>query len=131
MNSTMLTVRSQIQTALQATTGIATIMFNKDDIPKSLPAAIVTLDSETGMAKTSSRYVSSDFAFTVFLIVNAHNVDDPDAALYNLKELFRSAWHTAAGRDFHSVEYYTGRIDGARLVRIAKIDIQKLPGVNR
>ncbi len=28
-------------------------------------------------------------------------------------------------RDLASIEYYTSRIDGSRLVRIAKIDLQK------
>ncbi|MDD3535170.1 MAG: hypothetical protein PHC50_03375 [Candidatus Cloacimonetes bacterium] len=123
-------VRSQITTALQNTPDIKSIMYSNSDIPKSLPAAIVTLESETGMAKTARRYLSSDFSFTVHLIVNAHNVADPDADLYTLKEAFRTAWQDAAARDFSFVEYYTSRIDGARLVRIARISIQKLPGAH-
>ncbi len=124
----MLKVRSQIETALQNTGAIKSIRFDKNDIPKELPAAIVSLESETGLNKTSKRYTRSDFSFSVFLIVNAHQADDPDADLYNLKESFRDAWQTAAGRDFEHVEYYSARHDGARLVRVAAIVIQNLPG---
>ena len=104
---------------------IQTIQFNKDVIPKQLPCAIVILDSETGKNGTSRQYVSTDLAWTVFLIVNAQNVDDPDNDLYLLKEKFRSFYQKLMNRDLPSVEYYTSRIDGTRLVRIAKIDLLK------
>ena len=104
---------------------IPTIQFNKDAIPKQLPCAIVILDSETGKNGTSRQYVSTDLAWTVFLIVNAQNVDDPDNDLYLLKEKFRSFYQKLMNRDLPSVEYYTSRIDGTRLVRIAKIDLLK------
>ncbi|MDP3113699.1 MAG: hypothetical protein Q8M98_02885 [Candidatus Cloacimonadaceae bacterium] len=104
---------------------IPTIQFNKDAIPKQLPCAIVILDSETGKNGTSRQYVSTDLAWTVFLIVNAQNVDDPDSDLYQLKEKFRSFYLKLMNRDLPSVEYYTSRIDGTRLVRIAKIDLLK------
>ncbi|GAB1365752.1 hypothetical protein MASR1M36_06230 [Candidatus Cloacimonadaceae bacterium] len=104
---------------------IPTIQFNKDDIPKILPCAIVILDSETGKNGTSRQYVSTDLAWTVFLIVNAQNVPDPDSELYQLKEKFRSFYLKLMNRDLPSVEYYTSRIDGTRLVRIAKIDLLK------
>ncbi len=104
---------------------IPTIQFNKDSIPKQLPCAIVILDSETGKNGTSRQFVSTDIAWTVFLIVNAHNVDDPDSDLYQLKEKFRSFYLKLMNRDIPSIEYYTSRIDGSRLVRIAKIDLLK------
>ncbi len=105
---------------------IPTIQFNKDSIPKQLPCAIVILDSETGKNGTSRQFVSTDIAWTVFLIVNAHNVDDPDSDLYELKEKFRSFYLKLMNRDIPSIEYYTSRIDGSRLVRIAKIDLLKV-----
>ncbi len=104
---------------------IPTIQFNKDSIPKQLPCAIVILDSETGKNGTSRQFVSTDIAWTVFLIVNAHNVDDPDSDLYLLKEKFRTFYLKLMNRDLPSVEYYTSRVDGSRLVRIAKIDLLK------
>ena len=105
---------------------IPTIQFNKDSIPKQLPCAIVILDSETGKNGTSRQFVNTDIAWTVFLIVNAHNVDDPDSDLYQLKERFRTFYIKLMNRDIPSIEYYTSRIDGSRLVRIAKIDLLKV-----
>jgi hypothetical protein len=105
---------------------IPTIQFNKDAIPKQLPCAIVILDSETGKNGTSRQYVSTYIAWTVFLIVNAHNVDDPDSDLYQLKEKFRSFYLKLMNRDLPIVEYYSSRVDGTRLVRIAKIDLLKV-----
>jgi hypothetical protein len=116
--------RNRIVDALKFS-DIPTIQFNKDAIPKQLPCAIVILDSETGKNGTSRQYVSTDLAWTVFLIVNAQNVDDPDNDLYLLKEKFRSYYQKLMNRDLPSVEYYTSRIDGTRLVRIAKIDLLK------
>ena len=104
---------------------IPTILFNKDAIPKQLPCAIVILDSETGKNGTVRQFMSTDLAWTVFLIVNAQNVSDPDSDLYQLKEKFRSFYLKLMNRDLPSVEYYTSRIDGTRLVRIAKIDLLK------
>ena len=116
--------REIIVRALQSS-GISNVMFNKDTIPKQLPCAIVILDSETGKNGTSRQFVSTDIAWTVFLIVNAQNVPDPDSDLYLLKEKFRSFYLKLMNRDLPSVEYYTSRIDGTRLVRIAKIDLLK------
>ncbi len=116
--------RKRIEDALKFC-DIPTIQFNKDAIPKVLPCAIVILDSETGKNGTSRQYVSTDLAWTVFLIVNAQNVSDPDSDLYQLKEKFRSFYLKLMNRDLPSVEYYTSRIDGTRLVRIAKIDLLK------
>jgi len=117
--------RKRIEDALKFS-DIPTIQFNKDVIPKQLPCAIVILDSETGKNGTSRQYVDTDIAWTVFLIVNAQNVADPDTDLYQLKEKFRSYYLKLMNRDLPSVEYYTSRIDGTRLVRIAKIDLLKV-----
>jgi len=116
--------RNRIVDALKFS-DIHTILFNKDSIPKQLPCAIVILDSETGKNGTSRQFVNTDIAWTVFLIVNAHNVDDPDSDLYQLKEEFRTFYLKLMNRDLPSVEYYTSRVDGSRLVRIAKIDLLK------
>ena len=117
--------RSRISEALNLA-GVAETLYNKDNIPKNLPCAILILDSETGKHGTSRQYVSTDIAWTVFLIVNAYNVDDPDSDLYQLKEKFRSFYLKLMNRDLPSVEYYTSRVDGSRLVRIAKIDLLKV-----
>ena len=116
--------RKRIEDALKFS-DVSTIQFNKDVIPKQLPCAIVILDSETGKNGTSRQFTSTDLAWTVFLIVNAQNVADPDSDLYMLKEKFRSFYLKLMNRDLPSVEYYTSRIDGTRLVRIAKIDLLK------
>jgi hypothetical protein len=117
--------RSRIVDAFKFT-DIPTILFNKDAIPKQLPCAIVILDSEIGKNGTSRQYLSTDLAWTVFLIVNAQNAPDPDNELYLLKEKFRAMYLKLMNRDLPSVEYYTSRIDGTRLVRIAKIDLLKV-----
>ena len=118
------TERSRISEALKLA-GIAETLYNKDNIPKNLPCAILILDSETGKLSTSKQYVDTDIAWTVFLIVNAQNVIDPDSALYQLKERFRSHYQKLMHRDLPSIEYYSSRMDGTRLVRIAKIDLLK------
>ena len=116
--------RSRITQAL-SDAGVSELFFNKDNIPKSLPCAILFLDSESGKNSTSRQYVNTDIAWTVFLNVNAQKASDPDAELYELKEKFRSSYVKLMNRDLPSVEYYTSRIDGTRLVRIAKIDLLK------
>jgi len=118
------TERSRIIEALKQA-GVIELLYNKDSIPKNLPCAILILDSETGKLSTSKQYVDTDIAWTVFLIVNAQNVIDPDSTLYQLKEKFRCHYQKLMHRDLPSVEYYTSRIDGTRLVRIAKIDLLK------
>ena len=116
--------RSRISEALKLA-GVAETLYNKDNIPKNLPCAFLILDSETGKHGTSRQYVDTDIAWAVFLIVNAHNVTDPDSELYSLKEKFRGIYLKLMNRDLPSIEYYTSRIDGTRLVRIAKIDLLK------
>ena len=116
--------RNRITEALKQA-GVTELLYNKDNIPKNLPCAILILDSETGKQGTSRQYVDTDIAWTVFLIVNAQNIIDPDFTLYQLKERFRSHYQKLMHRDLPSIEYYTSRIDGTRLVRIAKIDLLK------
>ena len=116
--------RSRISESLKLA-GVAETLYNKDNIPKNLPCAILILDSETGKHGTSRQYVDTDIAWTVFLIVNAQNVSDPDSDLYQLKEKFRSFYLKLMNRDLPSIEFYTSRVDGTRLVRIAKIDLLK------
>ncbi len=116
--------RKAIKQAL-ISAGAKSVLFNKDDVPKELPAAIVILDGETGKNGTSRRFVDTDIAWTVFLVVNAQKADDPDQALYTLKENFRTHYIAGMNRDLPKVEYYTSRIDGARLVRIARIELLK------
>jgi len=116
--------RSRITDALKLS-DITEVLYNKDNIPKVLPCAILILDSETGKHGTSRQYVDTDIAWTVFLIVNAQNVIDPDTDLYALKEKFRSFYQHLLNRDLPSIEYYASRVDGTRLVRIAKIDLLK------
>ncbi len=116
--------RDRITQALNLA-GITEVLYNKDNIPKVLPCAILILDSEAGKHGTSRQYVDTDIAWTVFLIVNAQNVTDPDAILYAFKEKFRTFYLKLMNRDIPSIEYYTSRVDGTRLVRIAKIDLLK------
>ena len=116
--------RKRISEALKMA-GVVETLYNKDNIPKKLPCAILILDSETGKNGTSRQYVDTDIVWTVFLIVYAQNVSDPDSELYSLKEKFRSFYLKLMNRDLPSIEYYTSRIDGTRLVRIAKIDLLK------
>lgn len=117
--------RAAIVDALAQTTGIEQVMFNKDDVPKNLPAAIVILESETGTKGTSKRFCDTDISWTVYLIVNAHKVDDPDTALYTLKETFREKYMAETGRDIPGVEYYSSRADASRLVRVAKLSLMR------
>ena len=48
--------RSRISEALNMA-GVAETLYNKDNIPKNLPCAILILDSETGKNGTSRQYV--------------------------------------------------------------------------
>lgn len=116
--------RDKIVQALQSCS-IPTILFNKDSIPKNLPCAIVILDTEDGIKATSRQFTATDIAWTVYLIVNAQNADDPDLDLYKTKDQFRDYYLTLANRDIPHIEYYTSRIDGTRTVRIAKLDLLK------
>ena len=117
--------RQAIVAALQYA-GINAILLNKDDQPGDLPAAIVALNTETGKGGTSKRFTATDLEFSVYIVVNAHQVRDPDADLYRYKEAFRAAYRETMGRDIPKVSYYTARYDGARLVRVAQIDLLRV-----
>lgn len=116
--------RSAIEAALTAAS-ISNIMRNKEEIPKSLPCAIVTLNEERGIRGTVKQYTDTEVDWTVYIVVNAQNVDDPDKTLHELKEKFREKYILGMGRDLPVVQFYSGRVDGARLVRIAKIELLK------
>ncbi len=116
--------RESLRTAL-VEAGVATVIYNKDEIPKELPAAIVVLDGETGKNATGRRFTDTDLAWSVFLLVNATKAEDPDAELYRLKEAFREKYQAATFRDIPEIEYYTSRVDGARLVRVARLALLK------
>ncbi len=122
--------RTIISAALTAA-GCKCVLLNKDNVPKELPAGVITMESEDGRNGTSRRYVSTDISWTVYLVVNAQNADDPDADLYALKEKLRAELISRLGRDIPHVEYYTSRSDGARLVRVARCDLYKAEGAGR
>ena len=119
--------RDQVRQAL-SDAGVMQVLFNKDEIPKSLPVGIVVLEEETGTLPTGRRFVDTEIAWSVYLVVNASKADDPDAELYRLKENFRKHYGAALQRDIPKVEYYTSRVDGARLVRIALMTLSKAGG---
>jgi hypothetical protein len=109
--------RDKLVACLQPIVG-DNIQFNKDIIPKSFPCAIVILDTEVGI-----RFTSTLITWTIYLITNAHEVADPDLAIYVLKDKFREIYQTQFNKDIPSVEYYTSRVDGTRPVLIAKLNV--------
>lgn len=117
--------RTQIIEAL-GKAGIETILLTVDIVPKSFPAAILTLRQETGTHATARQFRDSDLGWTVFLVVDATPAvhQDPDADLYALKESFRKHYIELANNDFPRVEYYPANAD-ARKVRIARIETGK------
>jgi hypothetical protein len=121
------TERKHIVEALTES-GIDLVLFNKDSVPKSYPCAVILLESETGRLPTGRQFMTSDLAWTLFLVVNAHENPDPDNDLYELKEAFRTNWIAMKEKDFAKVEYYTSRVDGTRLVRIARIELGRRAG---
>ena len=94
--------RANIVTDLQ-TAGISesNILFNRNSIPKAFPAAVVVSNEELGKKKTRYGFVEVDTNFDIYLIVNAHNIADPDTALYQLKEDFRDAYKVTFKDDFN------------------------------
>ena len=114
--------RDKLVAVLQPIVG-DNIQFNKDIIPKNFPCAIVILDTEVGIRPTVSRFTSTLITWTIYLITNAHEVADPDLAIYVLKDKFREIYQTQFNKDIPSVEYYTSRVDGTRPVRIAKLNV--------
>ena len=117
-----LSERDKLVSILQVIVG-DNIQFNKDIIPKNFPCAIVILDTETGIKPTVSRFTSTLLSWTVYLITNAHEVTDPDLAVFVLKDKFREGYQIQFNKDIPQVEYYTSRVDGTRPVRIAKLTV--------
>lgn len=117
--------RDQIIGAL-GKAGIETIILTTDIVPKSFPAAILSLREEAGTHATARQYRDTDLGWTVFLVIDATPAiqADPDAALYALKESFRGHYIDLVGKDFPKVEYYPANAD-ARKVRIARIELGK------
>lgn len=118
------TERDKLVNALQQA-GLADIRFNRDDLPKTLPAALVTLESEDSRLATGKRYLETTPVWAIHLIVNAHQAVDPDADLHALKEAFRAAYIALNGKDFAHIDYYSARLDGARSVRVARLSTGK------
>jgi len=117
-----LSERDKLVAVLQPIVG-DNIQFNKDIIPKSFPCAIVILDTEIGIKPTVSRFTATLLRWTVYLITNAHEVADPDLAVFVLKGKFREGYQLQFNKDIPQVEYYTSRVDGTRPVRIAKLTV--------
>lgn len=96
-----------------------------DDLSSGFQAAIVSLERETGKDATRKRFVSTDLAFDIFLVVDAAtDIADPDLALYTLKEAFRDAYLASVNKDFASIEYYPSYVDGTHPVKICKLTTQ-------
>jgi len=104
---------------------VAEIRYHKDDLPKAFPSAVVVLETEDGLLPTGRQYLESRLGWTIYLIVDAYQKDDPDSELYALKEAFRGSYLKLSGRDFAHIDYYSARVDGTRTVRIAKLTTAK------
>jgi len=114
-------MRDGIVTALEAADiDRANIFFDRNTVPRIFPAAFVVLQTETGTHATARQYRDVEIGFTIYLIANAAGVADPDTAIHDLKEAFRSEYIDRLNRDLPTVEYYPAKADG-REVRIAKI----------
>lgn len=120
-------VRANIVQAL-TDAGIAgdNILLNKNLIPSDLStgfkAGIVSIAIETGKDGTRTRYISTDLNFDIYLIVDScRDVTDPDSALYELKELFRSSYQSLIRKDIQRIEYYDSYVKGTHPVRVAKL----------
>lgn len=96
-----------------------------DDLSSGFEAAIVSLERENGKDGTRKRYVSTDLAFNIYLVVDAaDDIADPDTALYTLKEAFRDAYLGMMNKDFASAEYYPSYVNGTHPVKICKLTTQ-------
>ncbi|MCD4828218.1 MAG: hypothetical protein K8R90_02145 [Candidatus Cloacimonetes bacterium] len=117
-----LDTRDKICEALEAA-GVerANISFHKDDVPKAFPSAIVVLQGETGLNKTSRQFTEIEHDIGVFLIADVNNLDDPDTAILALAQDFRKNYKDKLGKDIPQIEYYSARADAGRRVRIAKV----------
>ncbi len=104
-------------------TGISSknIAFSKDTIPCSFPSAIVVLEGEKGVNKSSKKYLSFEHDIQVFLIADVNNSDDPDTDILKLSDNFKAKYRDYIGRDIPKIEFYPARADAGRKVRIAKV----------
>ena len=114
--------RAHIVTALK-NAGIVenNISFDKESIPTAFPSAMVILEGESGILKTNKRFLEEVYNISIFLIINAEKVSDPDVEIMILKEAFRVQYQLLLKKDFPKVEYYNARADSGRKVKIAKI----------
>jgi hypothetical protein len=114
--------RAHIVTALKnAGIGESNISFDKESIPTAFPSAMVILEGESGILKTNKRFLEEIYNISIFLIINAEKVTDPDVEIMILKEAFRVQYLLLLKKDFPKVEYYNARADSGRKVKIAKI----------
>jgi len=97
------------------------ISFDKESIPTAFPSAMVILEGESGILKTNKRFLEVVYNISIFLIINAEKVTDPDVEIMILKEAFRVQYQLLLKKDFPKVEYYNARADSCRKVKIAKI----------
>lgn len=124
--SLMTSERAGIVKALN-TAQISSVLYAKEAVPASYPAAIVVLATESGYNATATKYMNTELAWSVYLVISALNNSDPDQDAYDLKEAFRAALVTEIGKDVGFVEYYNSQCDG-RPVRVARMDIVKARG---
>ncbi len=114
--------RAHIVNALKnAGIGENNISFDKESIPTAFPSAMVILEGESGILKTNKRFLEEVYNISIFLIINAEKVTDPDVEIMILKEAFRVQYQLLLKKDFPKVEYYNARADSGRKVKIAKI----------
>lgn len=119
---TFIDKRQKIITALESSGILAkNISFNKDEIPREFPAAIVILNGEKGIKPTSKRFCEFDYDIAVFLIVDVNKSSDPDADILALTNTFKDQYRAAIGSDIPKIDYYPARADSGRKVRIAKV----------
>lgn len=97
------------------------ISFDKESIPTAFPSAMVILEGESGILKTNKCFLEEVYNISIFLIINAEKVTDPDVEIMILKEAFRVQYQLLLKKDFPKVEYYNARADSGRKVKIAKI----------
>ena len=102
--------------------GIKKIVFNKDDIPNTFPAAVVILEEEKGIAPTSHRFCEFDYNIAIYLIEDVNNTKDPDIKISKLAGVFKAHYREIFGKDVSQIEYYSARADASRKVKIAKIN---------
>jgi len=97
------------------------ISFDRESIPTAFPSAMVILEGESGILKTKKRFLEEIYNISIFLIINAEKISDPDVEIMILKEAFRVQYQLLHKKDFPKVEYYNARADSGRKVKIAKI----------